>query len=75
VDVGANSTLNVADWFGAIVAGAEKPLSENPVPESETALTDRFMFPLLLRVTLCVLDCPTVTLLKFSDEGENPATA
>lgn len=45
------------------------------MPETVAAATERFIFPLLLSVTVCVLLCPTDTLLKFSDVGENPARA
>ena len=75
VDCGVNCTLNVADVFGAIVAGIERPLMLNPVPETLAALTDRLMLPVLLSVTFCVLVCPTATLLKFNNDGENAGTA
>lgn len=75
VDWGVNCTLNVADVFGAIVAGIDRPLMLNPVPETAAALTAKFMLPVLLSVTLCVLVWPTLTLLKFSDDGEKAGTA
>ena len=52
VDCGVNCTLNVADVFGVIVAGIASPLMLKPVPEIDAALKERFVFPLLLNVTL-----------------------
>lgn len=75
VDCGANCTLNVAELFGAIVAGVGSPLMLKPVPATVAELTERVMLPVLLKVTFCVLVCPTVTLLKFSDDGENAGIA
>lgn len=34
------------------------------------AVTMRFAFPLFVSVTVCVLLCPMVMLLKFNDAGE-----
>jgi len=75
VDVGANCMLSVVDWFGAIVAGRERPLIPKPVPETVAAVITRFVFPLFVSVTFCVLVCPTITLLKFSEAGENETPA
>jgi hypothetical protein len=74
VDCGVNCTLNVADEFAAIVAGVVSPLMPNPAPEIVAALMERFVLPLLVMVTFCVLVCPTVTLLKLSDVGEKTGT-
>lgn len=75
VDCGVNCALNVAEVFGAIVAGIERPLILKPVPDTLAAVTERFILPVLLSVMLWVLVCPTVTLLKFSADGENAGTA
>jgi hypothetical protein len=75
VEVGVKRTVNVADPFGATVAGMFSPPIEKPAPDTMAEVTERFIFPLLLRVTLCELVCPTVTLLKFKEEGEKPAIA
>lgn len=54
-DCGVNCKLNVVDPFGPIVAGIERPLIPKPVPATAAAVTERFMLPVLLSVTLCVL--------------------
>jgi hypothetical protein len=75
VEVGVNDTLNVVDWLTPIVAGKLSPLIPNPVPATDAVVTSRLVFPVLLRVTFWVLVWPTVTLLKFSELGENAGTA
>lgn len=74
MDCGVNSTLNVAEEFAAIVAGIVSPLMAYPAPETVAALMERFVLPVLVTVTFCVLVCPTVTLLKLSDVGEKTGT-
>jgi hypothetical protein len=74
-DCGVNCTLNVVDAFGPIVAGIARPLILKPVPVTAAALTDKFMFPVLLSVTFWVLVWPMGTLLKFREVGENAGTA
>jgi hypothetical protein len=66
--------LNVRDCWGVSVLGNESPLIVKPVPEIVARLITRFAFPLLVSVTLCVLVCPTGTLLKFNDVGEIAST-
>jgi hypothetical protein len=67
--VGANCTLKDALWPAAIVAGRESPLILMPLPEIVAAVTVRLEFPLLVRVTVCVALCPTVTFPKLTEAG------
>ena len=70
VDVGVNETLNEMFAPAAIVFGSARPVIPKPAPESVARFTVRLAFPLLVSVTFSELFCPTVTLLKSSDEGE-----
>jgi hypothetical protein len=53
-----------------IVVGSESPDIPKPVPEIVARFNVSGMFPLFVSVTVCVLVCPTTTLLKFKDAGE-----
>ena len=50
--------------------GRDSPDIPKPVPEIVAKFTVNGMFPLFVSVTVCVLVCPTTTLLKFKDAGE-----
>jgi hypothetical protein len=75
VELGVNVTPNVVEPLAAIVFGAEKFVSPKPAPETIALVTTKLVFPVFESVTFCVLVCPTVTLLKFSEVGENEGTA
>ena len=68
-------TLKVVFLPAATVAGTLRPLIVKPVPEITAEFTTRFEFPPFVIVTLCVLDCPTCTLLKFNVAGDICMTA
>ena len=68
--VGENSTLKVALWPAPSVIGVVIPLIPKPVPEIWARLIVRFVFPLFVSFTLCVLLWPTVTFPKPTDAGD-----
>jgi hypothetical protein len=70
VEVGVNETLNEIFAPAVMVFGSARPVIPKPVPETVARFTVRRAFPLLVSVTFCELVCPTVTLLKSSEEGE-----
>ena len=65
-DVGANCTVNVADWFGFSVSPDEMPLALTPAPETFTLDTVTFVLPVFVTVMLCVLLLFTFTLPKLA---------
>jgi hypothetical protein len=63
--VGANSTVNVADWFALRISPAVTPLVVKPVPETFTAEIATLAFPVLVTDRLSELLLPVFTLPKF----------
>lgn len=54
--VGEYCTVNEIPWPAKIVCGAVSPAMEKPVPVRESPFNARFAVPVLVRVTVCVLD-------------------
>src|SRR2546425_3794218 len=67
---GANCTLHERLCPALIVAGSESPLIPNPLPDTVARLSTRSALPLFVRLTLCELFWPTVTLPKLTDAGD-----
>jgi hypothetical protein len=60
--LGENSTVTVADWFGANTSPEISPLALKPAPDKPTLEMVTLAFPLLVTVALNVLLLPTFTL-------------
>jgi hypothetical protein len=60
-NVGANVTVKVAFAPALIVAGTERPLMLNPVPEAVAVEIVSAALPGLVRVMVCVELLPTAT--------------
>ena len=69
VAAGANCAVYLAVCPGVSVSGSVIPLPLNPVPEVEICEIVRLALPLLLIVTDCVPELPTVTLPKLRLTG------
>lgn len=63
-------TVNEAPWPAGIVRGNERPAMEKPVPVIVALFICRGAVPLFANATDCVLDWPTVMLLKFTTDGD-----
>lgn len=72
--VGEYCTVKEIPWPAAIVCGTIRPATVKPVPVRESLFSCRFALPVLVRVTTCVLDWPTVTLLNVTVVGEIEST-
>lgn len=72
--VGEYCTVKEIPWPAAIVCGTVRPATVKPVPVRESLFSCRFALPVLVRVTVCVLDWPTVTLLNVTVVGEIEST-
>jgi hypothetical protein len=68
-DVGANAAVKVAFVPALIVAGTERPLMLNPVPEAVAAEMVRAALPVLVSIMVCVELLPTATLPKLTLAG------
>ena len=53
---GANCALKEILWPAEIVAGKERPLTLKPLPETVARFTTRLVLPLLVTVTVWLLD-------------------
>jgi len=67
-EVGVKTALNVVLLPGEIV-WAEKPVTLNPLPATLSCETVRFALPVFVRVTVCELLPPTLTLPKLTLDG------
>lgn len=63
--VGANSTVNVEDWFGLRISPAVTPLEVNPAPVTFTAEIATLAFPVFVTDKLSELLLPVFRLPKF----------
>ncbi len=63
--VGANSTVNVADWFGLRISPAVTPLALYPAPLTFTAEIATLALPVFVTLRLSELLLPVFTLPKF----------
>jgi hypothetical protein len=70
VVAGAKVAVKGEDWPAANVSGRVSPLRLKPVPVAEAAVTVTLAVPVFVRVTVCGLLLPTVTLPKFTLAGE-----
>lgn len=70
VETGVYWTVNEVPWPAGIVSGKPRPLMENPVPLAVALFICRGAVPLLVNATDWVLDCPTMMLLKLTDDGD-----
>src|SRR6516164_8035438 len=68
--LGAKSTLRTAVCPAARVAPLTPLSTLKPLPLAVTCDTVRLEFPVLVRVTPSVFDCPTVSLPKFKLEAD-----
>ena len=68
-DVGVKLTVKAVDFPGANVSGKARPLRLNPVPGPASCVMLRFAPPTLVRVTVCELVWPTVTVPKLTLPG------
>ena len=64
-DVGVKLTVKAVDFPGANVSGKVRPLRLNPVPGPASCVRLRFAPPAFVRVTVCELVWPTVTVPKL----------
>jgi hypothetical protein len=73
--VGANTTLNVAVFPAATVAGIGMPLTLKLAPLSPICEIVKAAVPVFVTVKLCDFVCPSTTLpkLKLAGETDNPA--
>ena len=67
---GANCTLNVLLWLGAIVIGAVSPVMVTPAPVALSCVIFRLAVPVLVITTGCDFDCPFIKLPKLMLAGE-----
>lgn len=67
--IGANITLNVVFPPAAIVTGRERPFVLKPVPARLACVIVTLAFPPFVRVTICELLFPVITLPKLTLEG------
>jgi hypothetical protein len=72
--VGENSTVTVADWFGANTSPEVRPLALKPVPDELTLEMVTLAFPLLVTVALNVLLLPTFTFPNARLEVLSPSS-
>lgn len=74
-EVGAYWTVNEVPWPAGIVTGKVRPAMEKPAPVTVALLTCRAAVPLFANAIDCVLDWPTVMLLKLRDDGDSEICA
>jgi len=68
-EVGVKLAVKAVDFPGASVSGKARPLRLNPVPGPASCVMLRFAPPTLVRVTVCELVWPTVTVPKLTLPG------
>ena len=68
-EVGVKFTVKAVDFPGANVSGKARPLRLNPVPGPANCVTLRLAPPTFVRVTVCELVWPTVTVPKLTAPG------
>ena len=68
-DVGVKLTVKAVDFPGANVSGIARPVRPKPVPGPPTCVMLRLAPPALVRVTVCEVVWPTVTVPKFTLPG------
>ena len=68
-DVGAKLTVKAVDFPGPSVSGKARPLRANPEPGPASCVMLRFAPPAFVRVTICELVWPTVTVPKLTLAG------
>ena len=68
-DAGVKPTVKAVDFPGANVSGRARPLTLNPVPSPENCVMLRLAPPVLVRVTVCEVVWPTVTVPKLTLPG------
>jgi len=71
---GANLTLKDTLLVAASVTGTVRPLIPKPAPEICAAFKTKSTFPLFVKVTGCVVLCPTLTFPNCSAPGETTST-
>jgi hypothetical protein len=70
VVLGAKTTLKAVDWPAARESGNPSPFTEKDPPATLTLDRDTGALPVLVRVTDCVAEEPSVTVLKLREAGE-----
>jgi hypothetical protein len=68
-DVGVKLTVKAVDFPGPNASGKARPLRLNPVPGPVSCVMLRLAPPALVRVTVCELVWPTVTVPKLTLAG------
>jgi len=68
-EVGVKLTVKAVDFPGPSVSGKARPLRLNPVPGPASCVMLRFAPPTLVRVSVCELVWPTVTVPKLTLPG------
>ena len=68
-DVGVKLTVKAVDFPGANVSGKARPVRLNPVPGPASCVMLRGAPPAFVRVTVCELVWPTVTVPKLTLPG------
>lgn len=68
-DCGSKWSVKEMLFPGATSEGRVTPLSENTEAETEVVYTSKLVVPVFFSVTVCVAVEPTLTLLKFKDDG------